>query len=101
MKHFFSQDKIVVGLVAGLGSELFFCLLLATGLLLAGEGIADHIRWFGGMFIPLLLILRTYAKSRQHLTVTKTLIITFFATFVAFIFYLLRSRTLNIEPFNF
>lgn len=98
MKRFFTQDKISVGLVAGLGSELLFCLLLAAGLLLAGEGIADHIRWFGGMFIPILLILRAYAKSRQYLTVTKTLIIIFFVTFVAFMFYLLSTHALNLKP---
>lgn len=98
MKRFFSQDKISVGLVAGLGSELLFCLLLAAGLLLAGEGIADHIRWFGGMFIPILLILRAYAKSRQYLTVTKTLIIIFFVTFIAFMFYLLSTHTLTLKP---
>lgn len=98
MKRFFTQNKIAVGLVAGLGSELLFCLLLAAGLLLAGEGIADHIRWFGGMFIPILLILRAYAKSRQYLTVTKTLIIIFFVTFIAFMFYLLSTHTLTLTP---
>lgn len=97
MKRFFSQDKITVGLVAGLGSELLFCLLLAGALLLAGESIADHIRWFGGMFIPILLILRAYAKSRQHLTVTKTLIVLFFVTFVAFMFYLLSAHILVLK----
>ena len=98
MKRFFAQDKLAVGLVAGLGSEVLFCLLLAAGLLLAGEGIADHIRWFGGMFIPLILILRAYAKSRQYLTVTKTLIVVFFVTFVAFMFYLLSTHTLTLKP---
>ena len=88
----------MVGLVAGLGSELLFCLLLAAGLLVTGQGLLDHIRWFGGMFIPILLILRAYAKSRQHLTVTKTLIVVFFVTFVAFMFYILSTHTLTLKP---
>jgi len=97
MKRFFSQDKIAVGLVAGLGSEVLFCLLLAVVLLLLHIDPMEHIRWFGGMFIPIILILRSYAKGRQHLTVTKTLIVVFFITFVAFMFYLLNSHTLVLK----
>ena len=63
MKKFFAQDKTIVGIVAGLGSELGFCLALAIGLLVAGEPIMAHVRWFGGMFIPLILVLHNYAKG--------------------------------------
>ncbi len=97
MKRFFTNDSIVTGLVAGLGSELLFCLLLAAGLHLAGLGIADHIRWFGGMFVPILLILRAYAKGRQHYTVTRTLVVIFFLTFLAFMFYLLHNHILVLK----
>ena len=97
MKRFFSSDTIATGLVAGLGSEFLFCLLLAAGLRIAGLGIADHVRWFGGMFIPVLLILRAYAKGRNHLTVTRTLIVVFFVTFLAFMFYLLQSHALVLK----
>lgn len=99
MKHFFSLDKPLVGLVAGLGSELLFCLLLAAGLIVSGHWppTPEQIRWFGGMFIPILLILRAYAKTRTHLTVTKTLIVTFFVTFVAFMFYLLSAHILVLK----
>lgn len=97
MKRFFSQDKILVGIVAGLGSEVLFCLILAAALTVARQDLVEHIRWFGGMFIPILLILRAYAKSRQHLTVTKTLITVFFATFVAFMFYLLSAHILVLK----
>lgn len=96
MKHFFKQDTILVGIIAGLGSELLFCLLLAAGLISTGNWppVASHIRWFGGMFIPILLILRAYAKTHRHLSVTRTLIVIFFITFVAFMFYLLSTRIL-------
>ncbi len=81
---FFRQNKIVVGLVAGLGSELLAALLLWAGLLVAGEPVGAHIRWFGIVFVPLVLILRHYAKKREFLVVTKTLIVILFITFVAF-----------------
>ena len=84
--------------MAGLGSEFLFCLLLAAGLLLAGQDIMEHIRWFGGMFIPLVLILRAYAKSHQHPLVSKTLAVILFVTFIAFMFYLFSSHTLTLKP---
>ena len=97
MKRFFQQDTVVVGLVAGLGSELLFCLLLAAVLLLTGAGIGGHERWFGGMFIPVILVLRAYAKGKGHLTVTRTLIVVFFLTFVAFMAWLLGAHILVLK----
>ena len=94
IKKFFAQDKVLVGIVAGLGSEVLFCLLLAIGLMVAGEPIAAHIRWFGGMFIPLILVLHHYARRREQLKVTKTLIVVLFVTFLAFMIYLLKARIL-------
>lgn len=97
MKKFFAQDKVLVGIVAGLGSELGFCLVLAVGLLIAGEPIAAHVRWFAGMFFPLILVLHHYAKGRTQLRVTKTLIVVFFVTFLAFMIYLLKSKALVLQ----
>lgn len=97
MKHFFAQDKIVVGLVAGLGSELLFCLLLALGLTIAGEPIAAHIRWFAGMFVPVILLLHHYSKRKTQLNVVRTLIVVFFITFLAFMIYTLRTGIITIQ----
>lgn len=97
MKNFFAQNKVIVGIVAGLGAELSFCLALAIGLLVAGEPILAHIRWFAGMFFPLVLVLHHYAKGRTQLRVTKTLIVVFFITFLAFMIYLLKSNTLVLQ----
>ena len=97
MKKFFAQDKIIVGLVAGLGAELGFCLALALGLMIAGEPLMAHVRWFGGMFIPLILVLHHYAKGRNQLRVTKTLIVVFFVTFLAFMIYLLKTKALVLQ----
>ena len=97
MKKFINQDRIAVGIVAGLGSELGFIVVLAIGLLIAGEPIANHLRWFGGMFIPLILVLRHYAKGREHLHVVKTLIVVFFITFLAFIAYMLKANIITFQ----
>ena len=97
MKKFFSQDTILTGLVAGLGSELGFCLLLALGLVLAGEPVWAHLRWFGGMFIPLILVLHHYAKGGKQLRVTKTLIVVLFVTFLAFMIYILKTKALVLQ----
>ena len=99
MKRFFTKDTIVTGLVAGLGAELLVCLLLAAGLMVAGQWppTDSQIRWFGGMFIPLLLILRAYAKTKRYAIVTKTLVSVLFVTFVAFMFFLLNSHILVLK----
>lgn len=97
MKKFFSTNSILTGIVAGLGSELLFCIVLALGLVIAGEPIGEHIRWFGGMFIPMILVLRYYAKRRELLTVTKTLIVVFFVTFLAFMVYILGNNLITFK----
>ena len=56
-----------------------------------------HVRWFGGMFIPLILVLHHYAKGRNQLRVTKTLIVVFFVTFLAFMIYLLKTKALVLQ----
>ena len=97
MKKFFSQNNVLVGLVAGLGSEVAFCLVLAAGLLLAGEPIGAHLRWFGGMFIPILLTLRHYAKRKEQPITTKTLATVFFVTFIAFMFFMLKAHIIVLK----
>ena len=94
---FFKRDEVVVGLVAGLGSEVGYIVALTIGLLVAGEAPLAHARWYGGMFIALILVLRHYAKRGENLKVTKTLIVVLFATFIAFMFYLFASRTMVLE----
>lgn len=97
MKKFFQQDSILTGLVAGLGSELGYVVALTVGLLIAGEAPQEHIRWYGGMFICLILVLQRYAKRREQPKVTKTLIATLFVTFIPYIVYLLKTNTLQMQ----
>lgn len=92
MKEFFHQDKVIVGIIAGLGSELLLALLLTIGLVIAGEVPIDHIRWYASVFVAPLLLLRYYSKQKSWLRVTRTLIVVLFVTFVAFMFYLLKAH---------
>lgn len=92
MKEFFHQDKVIVGIIAGVGSELLLALLLTIGLVIAGEAPIDHIRWYAGVFVAPLLLLRYYSKQKSWLRVTRTLIVVLFVTFVAFMFYLLKAH---------
>ncbi len=94
MKKFFTQDTIWTGLVAGIGSELLFCLLLNGVFAVTGLSWEPHARWFFGMFIPLLLILRTYAKKKAYLTIVRTLITVLFVTFLIFMLFLIRNHLL-------
>lgn len=83
-----------VGIVVGLGVEVIYALLLTVVLLIVGEAPMSHLRWYGGAFIVLILILRYYAKSQKHLNVVKSLIAVFFLTFLAFIFILVKAHLL-------
>jgi hypothetical protein len=85
MKHFFHQDRIIVGIVAALLSILGFFITLITILLALGIPLDMHPRWYGGMFVPLVLLLHHYARRKEQLTVTKTLIVILFITFISFI----------------
>ena len=86
MKDFFRRNSVVLGVVVTLGSEAIVALLLWLGLTIAGISPMEHIRWFGGCFIPPVLLLRHYAKKKEYPVVTKTIIITLFITFLAFMF---------------
>ena len=95
-KKFFLQDKVSVGLIAGLGSMAVTALLLTVGLLLAGESVEAHMRWYGAIFIPLILLVRYYVKC-QLSVVTKTLFVIFFLTFLSFIFFLFKTQSLTFN----
>ena len=95
IKKFFSQNKVSVGLVGALGSELLCAALLWLGLLLAGTPAAAHVRWFAVCIVPPLLMLRFYAKKRRQQTVVKTIISVVFVTFVAFMWLLFNGHHLG------
>ena len=93
--HFFHQDKVSVGLLVGLGSMAITALLLTVGLLVAKEPINAHIRWYGAIFIPLILLIRYYVKQRLSV-VTKTLFVVFFLFFIAFMILLFSTHQITL-----
>lgn len=95
--NFFKQDTVWVGLVAGLGSLLAGGLLVAAVFAVVGIDWEEHARWFAFAFIPTLLILRTYAKRKEQLTVTRTLITVLFVTFLAFMVFLIKNHLLIVK----
>lgn len=94
MKKFFQRNSILTGIIAELGSQLLFVLLLAAALTIIGEPISSHLRWFAGAFIPGLLVVRYYAKKKDFLLTTKTVISLFFLTFIIFLFLLFKLNIL-------
>ena len=96
IKKFFHQDKVSVGLTVGLGSMAITALLLTIGLLIAKEPVATHLRWYGAIFIPLILLARYYVK--QHLgIVTKTLFALLFVFFIAFMILLFSTHSISLK----
>ncbi len=94
-RQFFHQDKVSVGLLVGLGSMAITALLLTVGLLVAKEPINAHIRWYGAIFIPLILLIRYYVKQRLSV-VTKTLFVVFFLFFIAFMILLFSTHQITL-----
>lgn len=94
-KRFLSQDTPLVGLVAGLGSLILTALIITAGLLIANLPVGEHLRWFAGCFVPPLLIMRYYVKLQKS-TIVKTLIVLIFLLFIAFMFLLFKTHSLNL-----
>ena len=92
IKDFFHQDKISVGIIAALGSELIGVGIMMAVMLIAKLSIMEHLQWFAVAFIPTLLVMRYYMKAKVYLTTTKTVIVTIFVTFVAYMFWMLRHN---------
>lgn len=90
LEKFFHRNSITTGIVAEIGSQILFALILFVILVIVGEQPTEHIRWFGGAFIPGLLVVRYYAKKKEYLLTTKTVITSFFVTFILFVFILFK-----------
>ena len=92
MKKLLLHNSIAAGLIAGLGSELLCAALLWAILALAGLPVETHVRWFAIAFVPPVLLLRFYAKAQECPVTLKTVIVTFFVTFVGFVWFLLKYK---------
>lgn len=97
MKDFFSQDKVYVAIIVGLGTVLLVGCFLSIGMRLAGISFMDNLRWIGCAFIPLILILRAYMKTGKHLVVSRTLIVVLFVLFLIFIFAMMKTNSISFK----
>lgn len=96
MKKILNRNNPAIGVVATVASELLCAALLWVVLLIAGMPVTEHLRWFAVAFVPPLLLLRYYAKEQEYPATLKAVIITFFVTFVLFMWYMLRHRYITL-----
>lgn len=94
MKKFFLQNKVLVGIVAEVLSLIIPALLLYAGLSVFSLQVEGHERWFAGVFIVGILVVRAYAKAKEFPKATKASAIVFFVTFVLFMAYLFKNKIL-------
>lgn len=90
------RELVIKGVLIPIGTELAVALLLWLGLLIAGQPVASHIRWFGVCVVAPLLLLRHYAKRKVRTDVVKSVIIVLFITFVAYMFILFQTKAIEL-----
>ena len=93
-KRFFTQNLPIVGIVAGLGSMIVTALLITAMLIIVGDSASAHLSLYAGCFVPPILIMRYYVK-KQFSIVVKTMIVLIFVLFIAFMFILFKTHSLN------
>ncbi len=92
MRKLLDRNSIIAGVLLTLASEVSAALLVLCVLLIGRIGLYEHLRWFGAAFVPPLLLLRHYAKGQSHPLTLKGVICTFFVTFVAFMWMMLKNH---------
>ena len=95
MKKLLHQDSITLGIIATLLSELLCAVLVWAVIALLRQPIAECARWFVVAFVPPLLLLRHYAKVKDYPITLKTVITTFFITFVVFMWLMLKFKFIS------
>ncbi|MBO4599432.1 MAG: hypothetical protein J5641_01705 [Bacteroidales bacterium] len=95
MKKLLHNDSIATGIVATLIGELLCAALVWIVLTVLRVPIAENVRWFVIAFVPPVLLLRYYAKERDYPTTLKAVITTFFVTFVAFMWFMLKYKYIS------
>lgn len=97
MKKFLDHDSIAFGALMVLAAEAVAAALLALGLAIFSVPVAEHLRWFAIAFVPPLLLLRYYAKAKSCPTTLKAVVTTLFASFIIFMWYLLKYRYITLS----
>ena len=95
MKELLHKDSITVGIVATLLSELICAALVWIVIAILQVPPAENARWFAIAFVPPLLLLRYYAKIQDYPTTLKTVISTFFVSFVIFMWVMMKYKYIS------
>ena len=95
MKKLLNQNSIPLGIIATLVSELLCAALVVLVILVTHPTFVEGARWFAAAFVPPLLLLRYYAKTREYPVTLKTVITTFFVTFIAFMWVMLKYKYIS------
>ena len=95
MKKLLHKDSMILGIVATLLSELLCALIVLVVIIIMQVSLADGARWFAVAFVPPLLLLRYYAKIQDYPMTLKSVITTFFITFVIFMWIIMKYRYIS------
>ena len=95
MKKLLHRDSIAAGIIATLASELLCAALVWIVITIIRAPITENARWFAVAFVPPLLLLRYYAKIQDYPTTLKAVITTFFVTFIAFMWVMLKYKYIS------
>lgn len=90
MNKLLDRNSIAAGILLTLASETLCALLLWGVLALLGQDLEAHLRWFAAAFVPPLLLLRHYAHEKDYPLTLRAVIVTFFVTFAAFMWAMLK-----------
>lgn len=92
MKKLLDRNSTPFGVLLTLGSEVVTASILWLVLLLVGSPIVEQLRWFVIAYVPAILLLRYFAKDKNCPDTLKSMIVTLFVTFVAFMWFLLKYK---------
>ena len=95
MKKLLHKNSIATGIVATILSELLCAAIVLLVIVILRIPVAENARWFAAAFIPPLLLLRYYAKTQDYPTTLKSVICTFFVTFVTYMWIMLKYKYIS------
>lgn len=95
MKKLLNRNSIPFGILATLLSEILCAALVWLVILIIHSTAAEHARWFAAAFVAPLLLLRYYAKTKEYPDTLKAAIVTFFITFVAYMWVMMKYRFIS------
>lgn len=98
MYRLLHKNSIAAGVLFAVASEALCALLVWGVLAIAGMDIESYARWFAVAFVPpLLLLLRHYAREKEYPLTLRAVIVTFFVTFVAFMWAMIKHHYITFN----